>query len=508
MMKNVKLCRLIKNVLRKNKIFVYCIYIMPKDENILRFQSPGRRPGTRRAGWLHNYGTGAAHERRQEHAPQTKAGAVGAAVMRRYYNEDFTFLLRCILKAAQFVLIGKFALSGAVGVLTGLKKYDDAMKLAREWRWGGWLRSDAGFGVLNPRGRSALLNALEFLKQTGEVPAMAVANAERLLEQVTAGSVGAVGGMTKQAVGYHVVRKAWEHRHDWRWLTKIFLDVTEENKENVEKVAAAEGGHGDLKEILSPPLIPPNAEWGEKLRVEAYKGWRCGQRTYGPHPAGTQLLEAKDLEQNAPRVALQDKEDEEERRKASARRSAAARRRQLRGRLDPPLNKLNAKWGDKLRKEAYKGWRCGQRTYGPYPAGTQLLAAQALADEEAHQNHLKHLSATPDAHVEAYQNHLKRLSATPDAHVEAYQNHLERRSAAPPGAHPPRFSQPGRQAPDSPSATRSGGGKKTKHKRKNRNRCASKKYKKSSKRKSRCCASKKHRRSSKSKRSPTRRSRM
>ena len=97
MMKNVKLCRLIKNVLRKNKIFVYCIYIMPKDENILRFQSPGRRPGTRRAGWLHNYGTGAAHAAGSEHAPQTKAGAVGAAVMRRYYNEDFTFLLRCIL---------------------------------------------------------------------------------------------------------------------------------------------------------------------------------------------------------------------------------------------------------------------------------------------------------------------------------------------------------------------------------------------------------------------------
>ena len=62
------------------------------------------------------------------------------------------------------------------------------------------------------------------------------------------------------------------------------------------------------------------------------------------------------------------------------------------------------------------------------------------------------------------------------------------------------FSHPSRRTPS--------GGKKTKHKRKKRNRCASKKYKKSSKRKRRCCASKKHRRSSKSKRSPTRRSRM
>jgi hypothetical protein len=402
--------------------------------------------------------------------------------MRRYYNEEFTFLLRCILKAAQFVLIGKFALSGAVGALTGLKKYDDAVKLAREWRVGGWLRSDAGFGVLNPRGRSVLLKALEFLKQTGEVSGAATAAAERLLEQVTAGSVGAVGGMSAQAVGFLVVRKVWEHRHDFRVLTKIFLEVAEENKENAEKVAAAEGAHGDLKEILSPPLIIPNAEWGEKLREEADKGWARGQQTHGPYPAYPQLLAAKDLEQNAPRVALQDREEEEERRKASARRSAAARRRQLRGRLDPPLNKLNAKWGDKLRKEAYKGWRRDQRTYGPYPAGTQLLAAQALADEEARQNHLKQRSATPDAHVKTYRDHLKQRSATP------------------PGAHPPRFSHPGRPTPS--------GGKKTKHKRKKRNRCASKKYKKSSKRKSHCCASKKHRRSSKSKRSPTRRSRM
>jgi hypothetical protein len=504
MMKNVKLCRLIKNVLRKNKIFVYCIYIMPKehkkpkvhkDEDILRFQSPGRRPGTRRAGWLHNYGTGAAHEKGQEHAPQTKAGAVGAAVMRRYYNEEFTFLLRCILKAAQFVLIGKFALSGAVGALTGLKNYDDAVKLAREWRAFGWLRSDAGFGVLNPRGRSVLLKALEFLKQTGEVSGAATAAAERLLEQVTAGSVGAVGGMSAQAVGFLVVRKVWEHRHDFRVLTKIFLEVAEENKENAEKVAAAEGAHGDLKEILSPPLIIPNAEWGEKLREEADKGWARGQQTHGPYPAHTQLLAAKDLEQNARRVALQDKQEEEQRRKASARRSAAARRRQLRGRLDPPLITPNAKWGDKLRKEADKGLARDQQTHGPYPASTQLLAAEKL---EKGQN----------AHVEAYQNYLKQLSATPDAHVKTYRDHLGRRSAAPPGAHPPRFSHPGRPAPDSTSATRSGGGKKTKHKRKKRNRCASKKYKKSSKRKSHCCASKKHRRSSKSKRSPTRRSRM
>ena len=384
----------------------------PKDEDILRFQYPGRRPGTRRAGWLHNYGTGAAHEAGQEHAPQTKAGAVGAAVMRLYYKEEFTFLLRCILKAAQFVLIGKFALSGAVGALTGLKKYDDAVKLAREWRVGGWLRSDAGFGVLNPRGRSVLLKALEFLKRTGEVPESTAKLATRLLEQVTAGSVGAVRGMSAPAVGLLVARKAWEHRHDFQVLTKIFLAVAQKNKENAEKVAAADG---DLNEILSPPLITPTAEWGKKLRTEADKGWASDQQTYGPFPAYPQLL------------------------------------------------------------AEYEAWKGAAAT----------AAATATAEEEEEEE---------DEDKEEEEE--EEEGQGQNAHVEAYLDHLERRSAA----HPPRFSHPDHQTPS--------GGKKTKHKRKKRNRCASKKYKKSSKRKSRCCASKKHRRSSKSKRSPTRRSRM
>lgn len=436
-MKNVKRCRLIKNVLRKNKIFVYCIYIMSTPtKTMLTFTYP--RPLSSRASPTKRRGRVEAHRRREGIHPyyrrqqlaQSAAALppLGHSGRHGFDTDNAPSLTRAkkkmeaIIKnhSSSFNLVKKFlywglvlaAATGAagagIGAILAAETANDKLRECGLFEFRSTARARGREPWLSPSVRVNMQLAMDYIG-SGEVRDLPLRSREMIVD-VWAGLNGAVKQMSWTALLYHVFINRKEIWSAVEWMKKLALRAVEKTRgaaaaKDVERVAEVENA-------------------GEGAVADA----RCAE---------------------AAAVA----EEEEETREDE----------------------------------------------------DNLHEAQWLAEEQ-----------------------LRRKQAA------------LRKQAAPPGAHPPRFSHPGRTtagAAAGAAAPRAagvhhgraavearhkkifaprfdgsvpfgGGGKKTKHKRKKRNRCASKKYKKSSKRKSHCCASKKHRRSSKSKRSPTRRSRM
>jgi hypothetical protein len=461
-MKNVKLCRLIKNVLKKNKIFVYCIYIMTKGQKEtlkFTFQRPvssrgsrmnrkEREEARRQQLQIHPYyrrrllaQSAAAlpllgHSRRHgfdtDPTPSLTRAKKKMEANIKKHSSSFNLAkkkMEAIIKkhSSSFHLVKKFlywglvlaaaAAPAGISAILAAETANDVLRECGLFEFRSTARARGREPWLSPSVRVNMQLAMDYIRRA---PSDLPLRSRKMIVDVWAGLNGAVKQMSWTALLYHVFINRKDIWIAVKWMNKLALRAVEKTR----GAAAAK----DLKRVAEEKNAGEGAV-ADARRAEA---------------AAVAEEEAEEME-----------EDE-----------------------------------DKLHEAQWF-------------AEEQLRRKQAALREQA----LRKQAAPPDAHPPRF-SHPGRTRVGAAAGAEPYMTYrvvegVRARAADEANFYhnviAPRFDD---------SNPYGGGGKKTKHKRKKRNRCASKKYKKSSKRKSHCCASKKHRRSSKSKRSPTRRSRM